>query len=123
MRLNKTKYSTRYLIAWLWRHNKGCRRQAMFNLAFGLVHVIVGLVGVETLRRLTDVAVGEQHGSLWVLAAVFVSVLAVELLVNVASTWVRAVLGVKAQNDMQRFSFPVYCMANGRELVGCIVVT
>lgn len=105
MKLNKTKYSTRYLIAWLWRHNKGCRRQAMFNLVFGLVHVIVGLVGVETLRRLTDVAVGEQHGSLWVLAAVFVSVLAVELLVNVASTWVRAVLGVKAQNDMQRFFF------------------
>lgn len=105
MRLNKTKYSTSHLAAWLWRHHKGCRRQAFMNILLGLVHVVVGLIGVETLRRLTDVATGDRQGSLWILASVFVTVMLVELATNIVSTWIRAVLGVKAQNDMQRFFF------------------
>ena len=70
MRFNKTKYSTRKLIAWLWSHHKGCRLQAMVNVVIGLLQVALGLWGVDLLRRLTDAAT-RGEGNLTVLAVSF----------------------------------------------------
>ena len=104
MRFNKTKYATRTLVAWLWKHHKGCRLQALINIVIGLLQVALGLYGVDLLRRLTDAAT-QQKGNLTMLAIAFGLVLLFEMVLNIIKTWVRAVLGVKTQNIMQQSFF------------------
>ncbi|MBQ3780161.1 MAG: ABC transporter ATP-binding protein [Bacteroidaceae bacterium] len=105
MKLNKTKYSTRAIVRWLWTHHRRCRLQATINVVVGLMQVGLGLVGVEMLRRLTDIATGSREGSLVLFASLFGGVMVAELLLNILLTWVRAVLGVKTQNLMQQQFF------------------
>lgn len=105
MKLNKTKYSTRVIVRWLWAHHRRCRLQAIINVVVGLLQVALGLVGVEMLRRLTDIATGSREGSLVLYASLFGGVLLSELLLNILMTWVRAVLSVKTQNLMQQQFF------------------
>ncbi len=105
MRINKTKYPTRTLLAWLWRHHKGCRLQAIINVVIGLLMVAIGLYGVDLLKRLTDVATHAKEGNLTLLAVLFGLVLLAEMLLNIIRTWVRAVLGVRTQNIMQQSFF------------------
>ena len=105
MRLNKNKYPLRQILRWLWSHHKGCRVQAVTNVVVGLLLVGLGLAGVETLRRLTDIATGAREGDILAMAGLFASILVMELLLHIASTWVAAVLGVKTQNLMQQKFF------------------
>ena len=105
LRLNKTRYSTRQIINWLWTHHRGCRTQAAVNVIIGVLLVATGLVNVELIRRLTDVATGSREGDLLLLAAFLVGILAAELLLHAAQTWVGAVLGVRTQNKMQQYFF------------------
>jgi ABC-type multidrug transport system fused ATPase/permease subunit len=75
------------------------------NVVVGLLLVGLGLAGVETLRRLTDIATGAREGDILAMAGLFASILVMELLLHIASTWVAAVLGVKTQNLMQQKFF------------------
>ncbi len=105
MRFNKTKYRTRTIVGWLWRHHRGCRLQAAVNAVVGLLQVGLGLCGVELLRQLTDIAMKSREGSLLLAAALFAGVMVAEMLLNILLTWVRAVLGVRTQNIMQQAFF------------------
>lgn len=105
MKLNKTKYTTRAIIAWLWGHHKGCRLQSIINVVVGLLQVGVGLVGVEVLRQLTDIATHKQEGSLLLMAGLYIGLMLVEFLCNITHTWIAAILGVKSQNLMQQHFF------------------
>ena len=105
MKFNKTKYSTKAITSWLWRHHKGCRKQALWNMSIGLIQVGAGLYGVEVLRQLTDIATGKAEGGLIPTAILYIGIIFLEFLCNISHTWVAAVLGVKSQNDMQRSFF------------------
>lgn len=105
MKFNKTKYPLRTIIAWLWTHHRGCRIQALVNAVIGLLMVAMGLFGVHTLRHLTDIATGVREGSITVMALVLAAVFLAEMILHIISTWVSAVLGVRAQNMMQQFFF------------------
>ena len=105
MKFNKTKYPLRTIIAWLWTHHRGCRIQALVNAVIGLLMVAMGLFGVDTLRHLTDIATGVREGSITVMALVLAAVFLAEMILHIISTWVSAVLGVRAQNMMQQFFF------------------
>lgn len=105
MKLNKTKYSTRQIVAWLWRHHKNCRLQALLNMLIGLSLVGLGLLSVDTIRLLTDIATHAKEGSI-IWTAIFLAVVfLLEMLMHIAATWISAVLGVKTQNLMQQFFF------------------
>lgn len=105
MKINKTKYSTRQMAVWLWRHHKSCRLQAVLNVLIGLSFVVLGLLGVDTIRSLTDIATHSREGSI-VWSAVFLGTIFLsEMLLHIAQTWISAVLGVKTQNLMQQFFF------------------
>lgn len=95
----------RQIVSWLWSHHRGCRVQALTNMLVGLALVVVGLVCVEVVKRLTDVAVGAEKGDLWVLAGILASMYVLELLLHIVQTWVGAVLGVRSQNALQRMFF------------------
>ncbi|MBQ9363141.1 MAG: ABC transporter ATP-binding protein [Bacteroidaceae bacterium] len=105
MRINKTKYSTGAIARWLWNHHKRCRVQAVLNAVIGLAMVGMGLLGVDTVRKLTDIATGSREGSIGWMAALLGAVFFTEMLLHIASTWIAAVLGVKAQNLMQQSFF------------------
>lgn len=105
MRLTRTKYPAGAIIRWLWRHHRGCRLQAVANAAAGLLLIGLGLWGVELLRQLTDTATGTRQGSLITLAALLCATAAGEMAVHAAQTWIRATLGVRSQNTMQRQFF------------------
>lgn len=105
MKLNKTKYTVKEIVAWIWKYHKGCRKQALYNMVIGLLQVIVGLTAVELSRRLTNVATGDTEGNIMLLAIFYASLFFVELSLNIASTWVGAVLGVRTQNIMQQKFF------------------
>ncbi len=105
MQLNKTKYSTKQIAAWLWRHHRNCRLQALLNALIGLALVGLGLLSVDTIRSLTDIATHAKEGSIIWTAVLLGAVFLCELLMHIASTWISAVLGVKTQNLMQQFFF------------------
>lgn len=105
MKLNKTKYGVRSLVMWLWRHHRGCRVQAFINVTVGLLQVVLGLLGVEMVRRLTDIATHSREGSLVGYAVAFALLIVLEMLLGMLLTWVRAVLGVRSQNRLQRQFF------------------
>lgn len=105
LKINRTKYSVRQIVSWLWRYHKGCRIQALTNMTVGLLIVVIGLVCVETVKRLTDVAVGSEDGDLWLLIVVLSSMYLLELALHVIQTWVGALLGVKSQNRLQQKFF------------------
>ena len=105
MRINKTKYPIKKIINWLWANHKGCRTQAIANVIIGISLVCLGLAGVETLRRLVDIATGARQGNLFLLIGIFAGIMIAELLLYIASTWISATLGVRSQNKMQRTFF------------------
>ena len=105
MKLNKTRYSTLQILSWLWKHHKRCRLQAILNMVIGLLQVGLGLLGVDTIRSLTDIATHTKSGSIVWGAILLALILLFELLLHIASTWIAAVLGVKAQNTTQRYFF------------------
>lgn len=105
MKFNKTKYSTGAIARWLWSHHWGCRVQAVLNAVIGLALVGVGLLGVDTIRKLTDIATGAREGSIGWMAGLLGAVFFIEMVLHIISTWVAAVLGVKAQNLMQQSFF------------------
>ena len=105
MHINKTKYPTKTIIKWLWRHNKECRKQALLNVTIGIIQVILGLIGVEVLRQLTDIAAGRTNGPLMMMGCFYILIIISEFICNIAHTWIAAVLGVKTQNLMQQQFF------------------
>ena len=92
-------------MVWLWRHHKSCRLQALLNVFIGLAMVGLGLLGVDTIRSLTDIATHVKEGSIIWTAVILAAVFLLEMCMHIASTWVSAVLGVKTQNLMQQFFF------------------
>ena len=92
-------------MAWLWRHHKSCRLQALLNVLIGLAMVGLGLLGVDTIRSLTDIATHAKDGSIIWTAVVLAVVFLLEMCMHIASTWISAVLGVRTQNLMQQFFF------------------
>lgn len=104
-KFNKTRYSVRQIVRWLWTHHHGCRAQALVNMVIGLVLVMTGLMSVELVRRLTDIAVGARPGNLGVMAGILAGIYLFNLLLRMLKTWVGAVLGVRSQNKLQQYFF------------------
>ena len=104
-KLNKTKYSSRQIVVWMWKHHKGCKAQALVNVVIGLLFVGTSLIHVEVVRQLTDVATKSRTGNLYHLALILIGLLLLDLLLHIVQTCVRALLGVKTQNRMQQYFF------------------
>lgn len=105
MKKKRSQYPIKQIFPWLWKHHKVCRTQAILNVLIGLAQVGLGLLSVDAIRSLTDIATHSKEGSiLWTAIALGVIYL-LELLLHIASTWISAALGVKTQNTIQHFFF------------------
>ena len=101
-KIPNTKYSAKVILKWLWRAWRGNQLQAVLNAAIGLISVGVSLSQVWAVQHAIDVAAGNVRGSL-LLAVAFMGLLVLfDFGLEISSTWVRNILGIKAQNRMQQ---------------------
>ena len=105
--MEKRVYTIPQIIAWLWHAWRGNRLQAALNASIGIIGVGVSLALVWAMQRAIDLAAAGGATMRQLLAAVAVMALltAVEFALGISRTWVKNILGVKAQNQMQQQLF------------------
>lgn len=102
LKLPASKYSIRTIVSWLWGAWRGNRLQAMLNASIGLLDVAVSLAQVWAVKNAIDVAAGTIDGNIYVAVAIFGILILASFALSISAIWVRNILGIKAQNQMQR---------------------
>ena len=98
----KTKHGTKAIAKWLWQAWRGNRRQAILNVCAGIAGVVLSLLFVNTMQRSIDIASGAEEGSLYLWVSAMAVIMFGEFGVNISRIWIKNILGIKAQNEMQR---------------------
>lgn len=102
LKLPASKYSIRTIVSWLWGAWRGNRLQAILNASIGLLDVVVSLAQVWAVKNAIDVAAGTIDGNIYVAVAIFGILILASFALSISAIWVRNILGIKAQNQMQR---------------------
>lgn len=102
LKLPASKYSIRTIVSWLWGAWRGNRLQAILNASIGLLDVAVSLAQVWAVKNAIDVAAGTIDGNIYVAVAIFGILILASFALSISAIWVRNILGIKAQNKMQR---------------------
>lgn len=102
LRIPESKYPVKYILGWLWRAWRGNRTQAVVNAMLGLLDVAVSLGSVWAVKNAIDVASHARDGSLYMAVAIMGVLILCDFAINIASVWVKNILGVRAQNRMQQ---------------------
>lgn len=102
LKLPASKYSIRTIVSWLWGAWRGNRLQAILNASIGLLDVAVSLAQVWAVKNAIDVAAGNIDGNIYVAVAIFGILILASFALSISAIWVRNILGIKAQNQMQR---------------------
>lgn len=90
----------------LWQTWKGYRTQALLNTGIGVVLVACDLAFVWGTKLCIDIATHERNDvSLQTAIGLLCAIIAAQVALGVASRWIRAILGVRAQNHRQRTIF------------------
>ena len=97
-----SKYKAKDIFRWLWRTWRGNRLQACLNAAIGLLSVVVSLGQVTAVRHAIDVASGTVRGNIYWAVALMGMLILCDFMLNISSTWVQNILGIRAQNRMQQ---------------------
>ena len=108
-------YST--LIRWFWQTGQSYRLQSLLNILLGGLMVVADLSFVWATKLAIDIATGaDNRFTLSQAIALIICLIIVQMTINISSRWVRAILGVRAQNDMQQRLFNRLLKAQWRPL-------
>ena len=99
--LNNT-YPTKTIIKWLWQSSSDNRLQAILNTIIGLLQTAVSLSSVWAVQRAVDIASHNREGDVIQAVLLMAVLVGCSFVLNISSVWVRNILGIKAQNRMQR---------------------
>lgn len=102
LRSSEGKYKISETLVYLWAAWRGNRLQAALNAVLGLVDVAVSLGSVWAVQYAIDIASGECRGSLYRAVALMAVLILCGLGLGIGRVWIRNILGVRAQNRMQR---------------------
>jgi len=102
LRIPENKYPAKTILQWLWRASKGNRLQAVLNASIGVLQVVVSLSQVWAVKHAIDVVSGASTGSIYWAVALMGTLILCDFALSISSTWVRNILGIKAQNRMQQ---------------------
>lgn len=105
LKRTSSRYSTRHILAWLWHILSRHRLQACLNTVLGCLTVALDFTFIAATKQAIDIATHKINGSLLLASILLVIILLGELLIGFFSKWIRATLGTKAQNLMQRTYF------------------
>ena len=101
----------------MWHTGRGYRMQAFINAVLGMLLVVTDLAFVWSTKLAIDVATGSNHShTLRFALVIIVCIIFLQISMGIVSKWVRAILGVQAQNDMQQRLFHRLLMAQWRPL-------
>ncbi len=92
----------REIIRRLWVAFRGNRVQVGLNAGVGLAAVAVSLASVWAVQRAIDIATGAATGSLYLAIALMAALILCEFGLSITRVWIKNILGIKAQNRMQR---------------------
>lgn len=105
------------LTRWLWRTGRGFRFQSALNAILGVLLVVTDLAFVWATKLTIDIATGANpHYTLSFAISLIIAIVVCQLLLGIASKWVRAVLGVRACNEMRGRLFHRLLMARWQPL-------
>lgn len=94
------------ILKWLWQMSTGYRTQSWLNILVGVVIVASDLALVWCTKLTIDVATGDNTSFTLTQSIAFMGgIILLQLILGIASRWIRALLGAKAQNSMQRSMF------------------
>lgn len=102
MKLPNKTYPAKTIVRWLWQSSSDNRLQAILNTVIGLLQVAVSLASVWAVQRAIDIASHHREGSVIPAVVIMACLVACTFVLNISSVWVRNILGIKAQNRMQR---------------------
>ena len=102
LKIPKTKYPTRTILAWLWEAWRGNRLQAVLNALIGVADVVLSLAQVWAVKHAIDVASGADTGSIYWAVGIIAALILGNFAINISGVWVRNILGIRAQNRMQQ---------------------
>lgn len=116
---SRSLHSYRAMSAWLWRTWQGYRLQAILNTALGITNVMLDLLFVWIIKETIDIAThrSEDFTLTQTMTALCV-VIGIQIAIGISSRWIRAVLGVRAQNKMQAGLFKRLLNSEWRGLRG-----
>ncbi len=90
------------IVKWLWGRAQGNRLQTSVNALLGVAQVAMSLLSVYAVKRAIDIASHAREGSLYTAVLLMGGIVLADFALGIAGTWVRNILGVRAQNRMQR---------------------
>lgn len=94
------------LLPWMWQTWKGYRLQATLNVVLGLLTVVADLAFVWATKLAVDIATHVNTStSLSTAIALLIGIIVLQLAIGLSGRWIRAILGVKAENAMRRRLF------------------
>ena len=100
--LPESKYKTRQMVRWLWKIWRGNRMQALLNIFIDIASVGLSLLQVWAVKYAIDIAAGSASGNIY-WAVAFMGIIALTSFgLHIASTWVKVIIGIKAQNHIQQ---------------------
>ena len=95
-------YSSKQIFRWLLRSWRGNIFQASLNASLGLLEVGVSLASVWAVKHAIDVASHSIEGDVIVSVGIMGGLILCSFAINMTAVWVKNILGVRAQNRMQR---------------------
>ncbi|MBQ0072918.1 MAG: ABC transporter ATP-binding protein [Prevotella sp.] len=90
------------IVKWLWQSSSDNRLQAILNTIIGLLEVAVSLSSVWAVQRAVDIASHNKEGNVLYSVALMGGLILCNFALSISSVWVRNILGIRAQNRMQR---------------------
>ena len=95
-------YSSKQIFRWLLRSWRGNFFQASLNASLGLLEVGVSLASVWAVKHAIDVASHSVEGDVLSAVGIMGGLVLCNFAINMTAVWVKNILGVRAQNRMQR---------------------
>lgn len=99
---NNKSYKATAILLWLWKSWRGNRFQAALNASIGLLEVVVSLCSVWAVKNAIDIASHSKEGDVLPAVYIMAALILCNFALSMSAVWIRNVLGVKAQNRMQR---------------------
>ena len=102
----ESKYSTRKLLGWFVQIFRQVKLQSFINSTSGIIRVALDFAFIWATKRVIDVATGVEQGiSLMDAGTILICIMGLQMALGYAGRWIAALLGVDAQNRMQRRIF------------------
>ena len=104
-------------IFWLWKVGKGYRLQTFLNTLLGILIVGADLLFVWSTKLAVDIAT--KNNTSVPLSSAFMllgGVIVVQILLGLASRWIKATLGVESLNKMHSNFFNILLNSDWRKL-------